>query len=371
MMSLVWFSRFFISCGWIVGLLLAAGLLTTPQRKAEACCPAYPPNQPVVNADQSVILIWDAATKTQHFIRKASFQGLSANVGFIVPSPSLPALSESGAAAFDTLAEITAPRKVRKAAPVGCGGPERGAKSASADRDVIVHEIKNVAGFDAAVLEAKTATGLVDWLSKNGYEYNDAIKNWAKPYVEGRWFFTALKVSKGEMTGKTRVTADSLRLSFTTDKPVFPYREPDYTKSNAEVGARSRMLRIFFISDKRYTASYQNGTPWPATIPWTGPVSASQRTELTKTLQIEDSPGPSQWWLTEFEDNWSYNLASSDVYFEESADQTTRERPPHITYVDPSGLRVGAFCIATGLGPIVVSYVIIKLVRRSRKRRNR
>ena len=39
-----------------------------------ACCPAPPPGKPVVNADQTVLILWDEAAKTQHFIRKASFK---------------------------------------------------------------------------------------------------------------------------------------------------------------------------------------------------------------------------------------------------------------------------------------------------------
>ena len=60
---------------------------------ASACCAVAPPGQRVVNADQSVIIIWDEATQTQHFIRNASFTSNSPGVGFIVPLPSHPPLA--------------------------------------------------------------------------------------------------------------------------------------------------------------------------------------------------------------------------------------------------------------------------------------
>jgi len=66
---------------------LLAALASDP---ALACCPAPRSGQAVVNADQTVILIWDAATKTQHFIRKASFKSEADDFGFLVPSPSKP-----------------------------------------------------------------------------------------------------------------------------------------------------------------------------------------------------------------------------------------------------------------------------------------
>jgi len=76
-------------------LALIAGLVAVPP-PARSCCPASPSGKPVVNADQTVILLWDAATKTEHFIRKASFKSAAADFGFLVPSPSQPVLGESG-----------------------------------------------------------------------------------------------------------------------------------------------------------------------------------------------------------------------------------------------------------------------------------
>ena len=49
-----------------------------------ACAPA-PSGKLVVNADQTVIIIWDAANNTQHFIRKASFKSEADDFGFLIP----------------------------------------------------------------------------------------------------------------------------------------------------------------------------------------------------------------------------------------------------------------------------------------------
>src|SRR6266850_284980 len=61
-----------------------------------ACCPVPPSGKPVVNADQTVVILWDAATKTEHFIRQASFKSEADDFGFLVPSPTRPELDESG-----------------------------------------------------------------------------------------------------------------------------------------------------------------------------------------------------------------------------------------------------------------------------------
>src|SRR4051794_25976423 len=82
--------------------LIAAGA-------APACCPVPPSGQSVVNADQTVLMMWDAAHETQHFIRRASFKSAADDFGFLVPSPSQPELSESGNEVFPYLQKLTEP----------------------------------------------------------------------------------------------------------------------------------------------------------------------------------------------------------------------------------------------------------------------
>src|SRR5437868_2264617 len=95
---------------WVAASLAGALLLTSiPSQPVEACCPAPRSGQPVVNADQSIVIIWDAATQTEHFIRRASFKGEGEDFGFLIPSPSKPELAESGNDAFPFLQKITEP----------------------------------------------------------------------------------------------------------------------------------------------------------------------------------------------------------------------------------------------------------------------
>jgi hypothetical protein len=91
---------------------------------APACCPCPPPDKPVVNADQPVVILWDAATKTEHFIRQASFKSDADDFGFLVPSPTQPVLDESGNEVFPYLQKLTEPEVKRQRRPgggMGCG----------------------------------------------------------------------------------------------------------------------------------------------------------------------------------------------------------------------------------------------------------
>ncbi len=96
--------------GWL-GNDPHAGLTASNNRQTSfACAPAPPSGKPVVNADQTVIIIWDATNKTQHFIRKASFKSEADDFGFLIPSPSQPELAESDNSEFVNLAEANRTR---------------------------------------------------------------------------------------------------------------------------------------------------------------------------------------------------------------------------------------------------------------------
>lgn len=246
-----------------LAVLLVSSVVPHP---APACCPAPPSGKPVVNADQTVLIIWDAAAKTQHFIRQASFKSAADDFGFLVPTPSQPELAESGNEAFPFLGKLTEPevQKVpRPSGGMGCGCSKSAAPGAAALKDVRVLDEKLVAGFRAVVLEATSADALVRWLKEHGYAFSPAVEAWARPYVAGGWKITALRVAKDKDGPPTEtVAASSLRLSFQTDRPLFPYREPDYQGQTAALGASHRLLRIYFIADARYQGELTREVPW-------------------------------------------------------------------------------------------------------------
>ena len=340
---------------------------------ARACCPAPRSGKAVVNADQTVILIWDAATKTQHFIRKASFKSEADDFGFLVPSPSKPELNESGNEAFGVLAKLTEPETKTVKRPAGGGGCNC-ALSDSGSRDkanreppsVVVLEQKLVAGFQASVLETKSTAALVAWLKENGYAFSPAVEAWAKPYVENGWKITALKVAKKADAKATKdVAASALRMTFQTDRPLFPYREPASGESATKLGVDQRLLRIFFIADARYQGELTKDTPWTGKVAWAGKVEESNRKKLLDLLKLPEATGPAAWWLTEFEDRWPYRVAPADVYFSRDAEQSEIRREPIIQYVSS---RWPADVMAYALAAVVVFPPLCRRVRRERAR---
>ena len=310
---------------------------------ASACAVAPPRGVPAVNADQTVILIWDAATQTEHFIRQASFKTEGDDVGFLVPSPTQPDLQEAGDGAFQSLRTLTAPEVHtvwQPRNPFGCGmvcshAPD--SLAAGSVPMVRVLEEKRVAGFNAVVLESNSSTALVRWLQEHGYAYSPELAVWARPYIEAGWKITALKVAKDAAErDRQSVSASALRLSFKTDRPLFPYREPDASGPAKALGANDRVLRIYFLADGRYEGELTRETPWTGKTVWAGNVRDGERRQLLEALRLPPTTGPGTWYLTEFEDHWPYQAAPADLHFHRSTDQGPIRRPPVTQYVSRS-----------------------------------
>jgi hypothetical protein len=340
----------------VLGSLIFAYFAATPGR---GCCPVHRSGQPVVNADQTVILIWDPATKVEHFIRQAFFKSEADDFGFLIPSPSRPELEESANGSFDYLRKLTEPERKKERRPssgLGCGcGADVGSNERAHQASVRVLEEKLVAGFNAVVLETDSASALVNWLKTNGYVFSPEVEAWAKPYVQAGWKITALKVAKDvEHKGEKSVTASALRKSFKTDKPLFPYREPDYGRSASNLGVPSRLLRIYFIADARYQGELTQNDAWTGRVAWAGKVKPADRAKGLELLILAGNSVPSEWWMTEFEDRWAYKAAPADVYFSRDTDQSEVRRPPIIEYVSlpiPTDVMTYALVIATVAPP--------------------
>src|SRR5207244_2754583 len=121
---------------------------------------------------ESAIIIWDAAKKTQHFIRRASFETNTPNLGFLVPTPTRPELAEADDDAFKLLETATAPKVVEKVRErrryrdrygykTKSEGPDMAAPGGGSVRTL--GEEQRIAGFKAIILEADDPKALAEW----------------------------------------------------------------------------------------------------------------------------------------------------------------------------------------------------------------
>jgi hypothetical protein len=226
-------------------------------------------------------------------------------------------LEESGNEAFTTLKQITAPYiSSGGSVPFGCSAAPVAVQRSS----VRIIEEKRVAGYDATVLTARSGNDLVAWLKQHGYPYSPELAEWSAPYLGGDWHFTVLKLAK-QLSNTQDIKASALRITFRTDRPLFPYREPESATAKSKLDVSSRLLRIYFIAEARYRGEIDGEKPWSGKTVWADDITR-HKASLLKSLKLPASTGPDTWWLTEFEDNWRYQKAAGDIYFSPDPKQT-------------------------------------------------
>lgn len=111
------------------------------------------------------------------------------------------------------------------------------------------------------MLETKSSDALVQWLREHGYAFSPEVAKWAKPYVDAGWTITALRVAKDRQTAGKSIATAALRISFKTDRPLFPYREPDPKASAQSLSVSKRILRIYFLAEARYRGQLSDKMP--------------------------------------------------------------------------------------------------------------
>ncbi len=270
-------------------------------------------------AEESAIIIWDAATKTQHFIRRASFKTKAKDFGFLVPTPTRPELAEAGDRAFTFLDRLTAPRRL-----VGGGGGKGRGGRASGGAPVQVLEKKRVAGYDAAVLQASSPKALNAWLKKHGYVSSPELVEWLKPYVARRWKVTAFKIARDEQ-GAPEVSTSAVRMTFKTERPFFPYREPKPAGDQApqaesgtgrnRADAPPRLLRIYFLGAGHVRGTLGEKGRWEGWATWSKQMSKAESDRLAADLRLPAKAPKKGWWLTKTEDRSSPRPGTDDVFF--------------------------------------------------------
>jgi hypothetical protein len=290
-------------------VVLAACLLAVP---AWPCAVVPPPQARVRIAEESALIIWDERTRTEHFVRRAEFTvgGQPAHFGFLVPTPTPPVLAAAPDEAFTRLIEATRPAVERHTRSRFDFTPmflmafmlQRGG---APPPPVRVLRQQRVAGYDAAVLQAGDADALARWLKEHGYEGRPALSAWLSPYVAARWTITAFKVA-GEPGGEA--VAGAVRMSFRTERPFFPYREPAPEGRDRP----PRSLRLFFVGPERVRGALEDGTAFPGRVEY-----ADRRPDLPALLAGVLSPDqlPPAGWLTAFQDPSSPRPGTADLYF--------------------------------------------------------
>ncbi len=312
---------------------------------ARACAPVFPHGATVRIAQESALILWDAASKTEHFIRRATFDTKAADFGFLVPTPTQPTLHEAPDTLFRDLEEWTKPEEIVRTVPAPAGPAGRAMDKAAPPMAAAVTVLgeQEVAGMNAAILKANDAEALREWLAKNGYAARPALTAWLDRYVQSGWVVTAFKFARGPRSSDL-VAAKAVRLTFQTEQPFYPYREPEDARLPGMRG--SRMLRVFYVGEHRVDGALgDTAGGWPGKPVWANPLEPGRRDGLLRDLKVTDSKLPASRWLTVFEDSSFPRPGTDEVYFARAENQGTLKRPPVIRweYGPASASPVGLF----------------------------
>ncbi|MCY3007329.1 MAG: DUF2330 domain-containing protein [Planctomycetota bacterium] len=337
---------------WFSALAIVFVLPERPVR-VDACCPVFRSGKNFRIADQRVLVAWDPQTKIEHFVRQAAFdqpkssqpknaqddsltlertEGVEPDdFGFLVPSPSEPQIEEADAQVFDLLETAIEPRIQTQErwsvnpfplalSPFLLAASQTALRvnsDAAPKSSVSVLQSKKVAGYEVAVLRASDADELVGWLKENHYEVRKDLQDWVEPYVQRGWLITAFKYDVN--TKRTRV--GSVRISFATDKPVFPYRVP---KDQFSEQGRGNLLKIFVVGPGR--ASGILGQPdssqgWNrGKLRFSMPMEPSKLDDLLgKSIPDGSLSVPHRMWLTAWDDP-TWPSSDEDLWFDFDAE---------------------------------------------------
>lgn len=340
--------------------LLLTLLAVARAERAAACATAPPPGTTVQIAEEEAIIAWDARTHVETFIRRAAFHATGPRFGFLVPTPTTPTLGEVDAGVFAAIAEALGPERV-----IDRSGYQLGvtswAASCLASHDKADHApmvatagpnavrvlaTAQVAGFDASTLEADDPQALAAWLAAHGFEATPALTAWLERYVTDHWKLTAFVVATDQPAAPGYdVATRAVTMTFATERPYYPYREP--APPPAGDAAPARTLRVVFAGDARVAAT-MGATPWTA------------RTQFARPLELPPALNLGRRFVTVFIDDSSPRRGTDEVYFAPSADAA--EVRATIVHVPTT---VGVPLDALGVVLIVTMYLVLRRRRRA------
>lgn len=238
-----------------VGTALCVGALLLQPSPTEACVVMVPAEvepqaRPSLSQEQ-VLIVFDDAKHRQHFIREVAFRKANTTFGFVVPTPTRPEVESVEEPPFSDL-QVSFPFSA-----LGSVGMARsaaaGLEPAAADAPVQVLETKKVGSFTAFVLAATDDAALASWLKDNGLVSRPDADAWLKQLVQMKFFYVAMRYDPPKGTnaaGDGEVQSETIRISFDTPMPYYPYREPDAPSGEA---AQDRTLDLWYVGREPVT----------------------------------------------------------------------------------------------------------------------
>ena len=350
-------------------VLFLAALVLSVIVPARGCATVYPEkitSENFIESEQAVI-IWDEANKVEHFIRRAEIQTKAPDMGFLVPTPQTPELVEVDPRIFKMAEDVARPAltpyvightPLEIFAPVlapsvflALGNQVKGVYGMRRPDGLDFIEEKDIAGYHAVVIQADNTPALAQWLKENGYAWTPETEAWLQPYVAAKWKITAFKlIQPATPFTPTSESSDSLttraiRMSFSTDRPFFPYGEPSSEEKAEAASPYGRTLRVAILSNERMKGTLADGTVWSGELRFAGsstPRAIPRQSSITGIINLPDRTHPTdqpwkadEWLAFAKLENTSLTLPKQLTYFRDDSNPRSGNADLYFS-VDPN-----------------------------------
>ena len=173
---------------------------------------------------ENILFVQGEGTVTTHV--QLLYSGTASDFAWILPLPSVPDLAVSHNQIFTRLQFATRPgfylNFVGITPEAYCGFPQFPTvdRGSGGPPDVEVVAREQIGPYDTAVITSEDPQAIVDWLVENGYQLGDLGVPLLTPYVEGDFFFLALKLAANREVGDLQPIA----MTYAAETPGIPIR---------------------------------------------------------------------------------------------------------------------------------------------------
>lgn len=185
---------------------------------AKPCAVLLPDGATYSVKDEKSVIFFSSAESQMHFVRKITFDSTSDNLGYLIPVQNEPTVEEADPAVVDGALELA--KKFGKTSRSKTAGD-----TVSAQPGAGVISEKQVGSFKATILMPREEEAFTAWLTENGFKADEAVTEWMRPYMRGRFHFVALKLNKSPEASDGLIT-EAIRISSENIRIFYPYREP-------------------------------------------------------------------------------------------------------------------------------------------------
>ena len=243
--------------GIAIALCAACIALLAPADDARACGAFFRSStltedrKPSLAYEQTLI-VFDREKRREHFIRDVSFRAADERFGFVVPTPSRPSVDKLKQSPFASLrTNFPYSKGIGLGSLGGIGHGARGGAGFGSGVQLI--ETKQVGSFTAFVLKATDEKALAKWLEEQKLVSSQEADRWLKHYVQMGFYYVAMRYdppADAKKSKDARVQAETIRISFDTPLPYYPYFEPAPRPGAAH--EEPRLLELWLVSTQRH-----------------------------------------------------------------------------------------------------------------------